>query len=714
MELLLQVLALEPTSQVLSQEPIVPFAILLVVILVIPFLFERLRLPGLVGLVCSGVLLGPSGWRLFQSESPMFHLLSDIGLSYLIFIAGLEVDLTLFRQQQSRSLVFGGLSFSIPLVLGALVGQFWGFNQNTSILLGSLLASHSLLGYPIISRLGIVKNEAMMVTSGAIIVTELCTLLVLAVCTATAKITDLSLYKITITLVLIIVYSLVVLVGFDWAGKEFFRRSGDEEGNKFLFVLLSVFLAAMGAQLLGIETILGVFLAGLAVNDVVGEGPVKERLVFIGSVLFIPIFFVDLGLQINIHTLFDVKYTTKLFLLILASLLVGKFVAATLTKWVYRYNWQEALTMWSLSLPLVGTTLAVALVGYDAQILPTSVLNSAIALLLLTSIFGPWLTKRLATGLTCPPITETASVNLTPTDSATENNHCKILVPIYNPQTQQYLIDLAAILARQSNGQIIPLAIATATAQMDAPQLETALQHCQHLLTKATTHSQQWGAVAEPLLRIDDAYAPAITRAAREKQANLIIMGWGKRTGIRAKLFGNVIDCVIWSAHCPVLVSRLMESPKKVQRILVPIENLTSSTLMPVQLAQILADANQAHVTLLSVCDRRTSSQAIAARREHLAKLVSNLSRSNPPEIQIIIHENVAQAIIQAARLYDLVIVPFVRNRTSPGGLAISNITTELAKQLTCSMIILGEPQHLQATNLPISLANSREILKYT
>jgi nucleotide-binding universal stress UspA family protein len=228
---------------------------------------------------------------------------------------------------------------------------------------------------------------------------------------------------------------------------------------------------------------------------------------------------------------------------------------------------------------------------------------------------------------------------------------------------------------------------------MDAPQLDTAWQRNETLLAKAIAQSQLLGAQAEPLLRIDDAFAPGICRAAREQKANLIIIGWGKRTGLRARLLGNVIDNVLWASHCPVAVARLVESPKKIQRILVPIENLITPTLTPVQFAQTLADANQSQITLINVCDRRTSASQISARREHLSQWVSNLAVPNPPEIQIFTHENPTQAILQAARLYDLVVLPFIRNRTIPGGLAMSDVTTELARQLTCSIIILGEPQ---------------------
>ncbi|MFN6482622.1 MULTISPECIES: cation:proton antiporter [unclassified Nostoc] len=698
MELLSQVLVLEPTSQVLGKEPIVPFAILLVVILVIPIMFERLRLPGLVGLVFSGLVLGPSGWNLFQSDSPMINLLSDIGLIYLLFVAGLEVDLEKFRQRKSRAFGFASLSFSLPLMMGASLGLILGYGWNTSILIGSLFASYTVLAYPIISRLGVINNEAITVTIGATIFTDIGTVLILAVCVAISHAGAFSFAKLLTLSGWLIIYSVAVVTGFDWAGKEFFKRSGDDEGNKFLFVLLSVFLAAVGAQLIGIEKIVGAFLVGLAVNEAVGEGPVKEKVVFIGSVLFIPIFFVDLGLLINLPAFGNNLDTLKLTLLMIVGLIASKLIAAFLTKLVYRYKWQEMLTMWSLSLPQVGTTLAATLVGYRAGLLPLEVLHSVIVLMLVTSTLGPLMTSRIAVGLNSSPAEDPAPPQPNENASETENAFT-IVVPVYNPQTQQYLIEMAALLARQSQGKIIPLAIATAAAHMDAPQLETSLQRSEWLLTKATTQSRALGVAAEPVLRIDDAFAQGISRAAREQKANLIVMGWGKRTGLRARLFGNVIDGVLWASHCPVAVTRLVESPKKIQRILVPVENLTAPTLQPVQFAQMLAEANQSHITVLNVCDRRTSSSKIAWRRSHLSLLVSKLALTNAPEIQIIAHENVAQAILQAARLYDLVVLPFIRNRTSPGGLAISDVTTQLARQLTCSIIMLGEPQRTQ-TNI--------------
>lgn len=274
----------------LLQSPIIAFTILLLVIFTVPPIFERIRLPGLFGLLIAGVVLGENGLNLLNSESETIKLLSEIGKVYLMFVAGLEIDLGQFRKTKNRSIGFGSLTFLVPLIAGVIVGRLFNFSWNTSVLIGSLLASHTLLAYPIVSRLGVVTNEAVTVTIGATIFTDTGALLVLAVCVGIhgGEFTALSLITLLIGLA---IYSAVVLFGFDWAGKEFFRRSGDEQGNQFLFILLALFIASVGAQVIGVEKIVGAFLAGLAVNDVLGRSPVKEKVEFIGSVLFIPCFF---------------------------------------------------------------------------------------------------------------------------------------------------------------------------------------------------------------------------------------------------------------------------------------------------------------------------------------------------------------------------------------------------------------------------------------
>ncbi|WGV25127.1 cation:proton antiporter [Halotia branconii] len=686
----------------LTSSPLIAFTILITVIFTIPPIFERLRLPGLVGLLLAGIVLGQNGLKLLDSESETMNLLSDIGKLYLMFVAGLEIDLEQFRKTRNRSIGFGTLTFLVPLIAGIILGRLFNFSWNSSVLIGSLLASHTLLAYPIVSRLGVVTNEAVTVTIGATIFTDTGALLILAICVGIHG-GNFSALSLATLLGGLAIYSAVVLFGFDWAGKEFFRRSGDEQSNQFLFILLALFLASVGAQLIGVEKIVGAFLAGLAVNDVLGRSPVKEKIEFIGSVLFIPCFFVDMGLLINIPAFVKTLSSIWLTLVIIVALIGSKFIAAFLAKLLYRYNTAEMLTMWSLSLPQVAATLAATLVAYQAvnpaneRLINEEVLNSVIVLMLVTAILGPIITARFATLL-----------QLSPTDFETdklttwwENSEDKlieksdepftVIVPVYNPQTQRYLIEMAALLARHESGRIVPLAITKAHIDMDDPQLATALDQSKQRLNLAREISQEFEVEVSSIIRIDDDAALGISRTSREQNASLVVMGWSRTTGLRARLFGSVIDSVFWSSHCQVAVTRLLSSPTTFRKILVPVGDLTRQTIGAVRFAQILADVNQAKVVLLHVSDRKTPSNLVEKFTSQLSDIAGKSQLQVNTNIQTIRDNDIAKVIIRESQAFDLAVLRSVRYRTA-GGLAVSQVTTQLVQELKCSIVLLGEP----------------------
>ncbi|BAY23412.1 sodium/hydrogen exchanger [Calothrix sp. NIES-2100] len=686
----------------LVDSPIIAFTILLAVILTVPPLFERLRLPGLVGLLVAGVILGENGLGLLNSKSETIHLLSEIGKIYLMFVAGLEIDLEQFRKTKNRSIGFGILTFIVPLIAGIIAGRIFNFSWNTSLLIGSLLASHTLLAYPIVSRLGVVSNEAVTVTIGATIFTDTGALLVLAICVGIHG-GEFSALSLATLLGGLAIYAVVVLFGFDWAGKQFFRRSGDEQSNQFLFILLALFLASVGAQVIGVEKIVGAFLAGLAVNDVLGRSPVKEKVEFIGSTLFIPCFFVDMGLLIDIPAFLKTLSSIWLTVVIVVALIGSKFIAAFLAKLLYRYNTAQLLTMWSLSLPQVAATLAAALVAYQTvnpageRLINEGVLNSVIVLMLVTAILGPVITARTATLLQVSE-SDLATDKLTTWWEDSEEPLAEIkpepftiVVPIYNPQTQRYLIEMAALLARHESGRIVPLAITKAHIHMDDPQLVIALQESKQRLNFTKEISQEFAVEVSPVIRIDDDAALGISRTSREQNANLVVMGWSRTTGLRARLFGNVIDSVFWSSHCPVAVTRLLSSPATIQRILVPVGDLTKQTIGAVRFAQILADVNQAEVVLLHVSDRKTPPKLVEKFVSQLSEIVDKSQLQVNTNIQTIRGDNIARVIIREAEKFDLAVLRSVRYRTA-GGLAVSYVTTEVIRELKCSIVLLGEP----------------------
>ena len=699
-------------SSSFQTNPLLTFTLLLLVALTLPPIFERIKLPGLVGLLFAGVVLGSNGLGLLDAESETMKLLSDIGKIYLMFVAGLEIDLEEFRKSKERSLGFGFATFIVPLIVGTAIARFFGMGWNASILVGSLLASHTLLGYPIVKRLGVVADEAVTVTIGATIFTDIAALLVLAVCISIHG-GEFSPVSLLVQLVTLGVYAAIVLVGFDKAGKEYFRRTGDEQSNQFLFILLAVFLASVGAQIINVDKIVGAFLAGLAVNDVVGRSPVEEKIEFVGSTLFIPFFFVGMGLLLDLPGFINTLTTElPLTLGIVGGLFASKFIAAAIAKLLYGYSWDRTLTMWSLSLPQVAATLAAALAGVTAGLIDDSMFNVVIVLMLVTAIAGPILTTSFARRLSVtipndlateyhfkdasaealnPNLNEEAitAVASSKNGSSTASDF-RVVVPVANPATERNLIEMGALLARHERGKVVSLSIAKAHVHMDDPELKKKMTQSRKLLREAVRVTKEFGALGKSLIRIDDDVVHGISRAAREERANLIIMGWSPTTDLRSRLFGSVIDGVFWSAHCPIAVMRLLKEPVNIRQVLVPIKSLNAQAKLTIEFVRLFAQTNQAAITLLHISDPQTPVTEVNAFEAQLQNLAQDL-KSIDVAVKIIRHSRATEAILTQAKKHDLVILRSTRLRTA-GGLAISKVGDRLVRQLDSSFILFGEP----------------------
>lgn len=692
----------EPASEAL-QAPVTTFVLLLAIVLAVPPLFERFKLPGLIGLIAAGVLFGSSGLGWLDSKDDTMKLFSDIGKIYLMFVAGLEIDLILFQKTRSRSMGFGFMTFAIPLLGGMAVGLYFGFGWLAAVLIGSLLASHTLLAYPIVQRLGVLNDEAVTITVGATIFTDIASLTVLAVCLGISK-GDFTAMKLLILLGSLGLYAFSVLVGLKRLGKLFFRKVGKDEGNRVLFVLLAVFLSAVVARLIGVEDIIGAFLAGLAINSIMGDGPVKEKIEFMGSVIFIPMFFVNMGLLLDLSAFGDIFAAIGLPLSIVGALLITKLIAALAAKQIYGYSWNQGVTMWSLSVPQVAATLAAALVGYQAEIISSDVFNSVILLMLVTSVVGPLVTTSAATKLSLENgFDETDNLDWLPPPTEIPDSF-SVVVPVYNPENERSLIGLAAAVAQYANGRLIPLAVALAQPQMDSPQLTKALTRSRQLLEDAQIVSEEFEAITEPELRIGYNIAQTIAHVGREKNANLIVLGMNKRAKLDGKqLFSNIQDEVMQTAHCPVVVARLLEPVSTIKTILVPIENPSVVTLRVLRFAQVLAVANQAKITLFHVHSPRTSKTSQARLRKQMEILLDRMPPADCSiEIELLARDNVVAAISKAAKQYDLVVMRSLRRRGS-SGLSVGSKTTPLLQQLKSSVIVVGEPQQ------PVSQLSTRK-----
>src|SRR4051794_8125183 len=393
----------------LTQLPLMArFAVAMAVILVVPALCQRARLPAVVGLLLAGIVFGPHGLHVGPKSHEVAHFFADVGKLLLMFFAGLEIDLVQFRRTGHRSLAFGLATFALPLAGGMLVGLVFGYGWLGALLIGSLLASHTLLGYPLVQRLGLSHDEAVTVTVGATVFTDIASLMILAVCIP-IHVAGFSAGAFLLQLAQLAVYVPLVVFGLGALTRWLMSRVKSKEGQ-FLVMLLVVAIAAIGAEAIHLEGIIGAFLAGLALNRAVQESRAKHELEFLGNTLFIPMFFITAGFLIDLRV-FATTFANHLGLVvaIVGGLILSKLLAALLTRRAFGYSRDQGLVMWSLSLPQVAATLAAALVAFEARnvegrrLIDEPVLNSVIVLMVVTSMLGPILTEQFGKRLVAGP-----------------------------------------------------------------------------------------------------------------------------------------------------------------------------------------------------------------------------------------------------------------------------------------------------------------------
>jgi Kef-type K+ transport system membrane component KefB len=388
------------------------FAFALTLLLTVPALCKRIRLPAVVGLLAAGVIFGPYGLHVGPKHNEVAEYFAEVGKLLLMFFAGLEIDVQQFQRTRNRSIIFGLATFLLPLITGFAIGMSFDYGWIGALLIGSLLASHTLLGFPIVQRLGLVRNEAVTVSIGATIFTDIASLMVLAICIP-IHMSGFSWSALGLQLVQLAVYVPLVLFGLGGAVQFLMKRTAHSKEGQFLIMLLAVAIAGIAAESINLEGIIGAFLAGLALNRAAHDSPAKHDLEFLGNTLFIPVFFVTVGFLID-PRVFAETIVSNLGLVssIVIGLILAKFAAAIVTQKLFAYSRDEGLIMWSLSLPQVAATLAAALVAYNAlnsegrRLIDEPVLNSVIVLMVVTSMLGPILTevfgRRLAAA--APPM----------------------------------------------------------------------------------------------------------------------------------------------------------------------------------------------------------------------------------------------------------------------------------------------------------------------
>ncbi len=429
--------------------PALPFLVLFLVIVLGPMIIERFKVPGIIGLLLGGLIIGPHALGIVGSGNTTVPDLGQIGLLYLMFVAGLELDLRLVQANRRATIIYSLLTFSLPMLAGTLAGLAIGFSTAAAILLGSLLASHTLVVYPMIRDMGRGNDPAVATGVGATVVTDTLTLMVLA---AVSGVTlgqsgglDIAAQLVTGLLGLAIGCFVVL----PRLARVFLARYGTSRSARYVFALVAMLAAATLAEVFAIEGIVGAFFAGLALNRLVpNEGDLMERIEFFGGAVFVPVFLVSVGLIINPAVMFDPE-TLRLAGIFIAACFGGKALAALATRPLLGYRWPEVGILFSLTIPQAAATLAATIVGYDIGLFGTKTVNAVLVLiavsLVLSASITPIFTKRLAVGT--PP-------------AGRVGRRVLLVIDGHHP-LRRGVAELAVRLAASDDGVVIPVVFGT-------------------------------------------------------------------------------------------------------------------------------------------------------------------------------------------------------------------------------------------------------------
>ncbi len=536
-------------------DPILVFSIILAVILIAPILFTRMKLPGIIGIIVSGVIVGPSVLGLIETEGSV-TLLGQVGLLYIMFLAGLEINLNEFFKHKHRSLVFGIITFTIPQVLGTIVFLALGFNLLASLLIASMFASHTLVAYPIINRLGISKNNAVLTAVGGTILTDTAALLLLAVI-ARAHQGELSTSFWIEMAAMISLYVAVAILVLPRLSRWFFQHFQDQV-LEFLYVLFVAFGFSYLARVAGIEPIVGAFFTGLVLNRMIPDsGPLMNRIQFVGNSIFIPVFLLYIGMLVDIKVLFSSWQAWGVMGTMMVLNIGTKLIASKLTQRIFNYSKAEGWVIFGLSTTEAAATLAATLVGLRLGIIGDEILNGVILLILVTCILGPTVVQKF--GREVALAEEQKPYN---PDEAPQ----RILIPLANPETSSGLMELALMMKDKSIEPLFPLTV----AKQDA-HVESRIAAGEKMMQKAVEYAVAADIKVNPMTRVDVNVASGIARAIKETRISDVIIGWNGQLSAQQKIFGSILDQLLDNSSTEIFVCKLEQPPATNTRIVLAI-----------------------------------------------------------------------------------------------------------------------------------------------
>ncbi|RIV27566.1 cation:proton antiporter [Fibrisoma montanum] len=548
------------------KNPVIIFSLVLFIILFAPILFNRIRIPHIIGLIISGIVIGPYGLNLLRRDSSIV-LFGTVGLLYIMFMAGLEMDLEEFRKSRNRIITFGLYTFLTPMILGTLAAFYLlDYSLLTSLLLASMFASHTLLAYSIVSRYGITRNPAVTLTIGGTMITDVLALLVLATIVGMTK-GDISSAFWLRLFVSFVIFAAIVLFIFPLIARWFFKKYNDNI-SQYIFVLALVFLGAFLAEAAGLEAVIGAFLSGLALNRFIPHSsPLMNRIDFVGNALFIPFFLIGVGMLVDIRVLFNGVSALKVAAIMIAVAVSSKYLSAWLTQKTFGLGRQERQLIFGLSNARAAATLAIVLVGYNIitgetitgepiRLLNEDVLNGTILMILVTCTISSFAVEK-ASGRIALLSEEEGSVT-------TEISE-KIMISLAYPETVTDLVNLGLMLKPpKSNASLYALHI------IDDEDNQNGRAAGKKMLDLAIRHAAATDHELTPLTRFDANISNGIIYTIKEQNITDVVVGLHHEAEA-TDFFGPIAEQILKRVPETIYIYKTTQPLNTLQRMVVAV-----------------------------------------------------------------------------------------------------------------------------------------------
>ena len=548
------------------EDPVLKFLLELIIILSAPLLLNKIKVPHLLGLIIAGAIVGPNGYNLLARDSSVV-VTGTTGLLYIMFLAGLEIDMGDFKKNKWKSLGFAVYTFAVPFILGLASGLYiLDFDLLTSALFASLFSSHTLIAYPLVSKLGIAKNLSVNVTVGGTMVTDVLSLLVLAVVVGMTQGSVGTAFWIKLSISMI-VFSVVVLVLFPIVARWFFKNVEDKI-SQYIFVLVVIYLAALAAELAGVEAIIGAFFAGLALNRLIPHSSsLMNRVEFVGNAIFIPFFLISVGMLIDFKVFFKSWETIGVAAVMMACSIGGKYIAAMVTRKTFSFSKDEGMLIFGMSSASAAATLASVMVGYNIIISETAdgepirllnehVLNGSILLILISCTISSFVSMSSA-----QKIAQTENEQTISNNSPDDEN---ILLAMNHEETVEAMLSLSLLIKAESNTERL-----FALNVINEDKKESSIKNAEKILSKAVQTGASADARVTPLTRYDNDVISGITNVLKEQNITDLLIGLQDEKGFSGTFMENLYNGYLKNIHVNVMVYHAAQPIATVKKYLV-------------------------------------------------------------------------------------------------------------------------------------------------